>query len=147
MTVRGNTNTLDKFVIYLETEYYDEYVKEGIIRGATRDGPIEKGYKDVNCYLVEGKDNYFSIDVEQLSSVFPTLKFEYIEKCDDGQSSSDYRICLNGKTVDYNEGNSLTFDDGCVEERCNLCNCKLDTEAWWDGKCYECIELMKVLQQ
>jgi hypothetical protein len=139
MTVRGNTKTLDKFVNYLETEYYDEHVRELIKLN---------GYKDINCYVVEGTGNYFFIDVERLSNVFPGLKFEYIQECHDGQSGSDYRICLNGKTVDYNEGNSLTFDGKCEEEkeRCNLCNCKLAIEPWEFGECDECIDLESALR-
>lgn len=148
MIVRGNAEILRDFVKYLDNEYDDEYVREGIKRGYTRDGSIEHGYLNENCFFVEGDDNYFIIDIEKLSRIFPTLKFEYISQCSDGISSSSFQICLNGKSVDYNEGNSLSFDDGCVEEeRCKLCNDKLNLRGFNDGICYECIELMCALKQ
>jgi hypothetical protein len=88
---------------------------------------------------VEGSDNYFFINISQLSGKFPTLKFEYIQECSDGDSFSDYRICLNGKTVDYAAGNSFAFgkfDD--YEEKCLLCNSNLE---WNSELCDECSEL------
>jgi len=143
MTVKGNAEILRDFVEYLENEYDDEFVREGIKRGQTRDGNIEHEYIDDNCFSVWGDDNYFFIDIEGLSEKFSTLKFEYIQECHDGQSSSDYRVCLNGKSVAYASGNSFafgSFDESA--EKCRLCNSSLE----WDSElCDECSEFLEVL--
>jgi hypothetical protein len=143
MTVRGNAETLGKFARYFEGEYDDKWFEGGIKRGQLLDGYINKGYVNENCYLVEGDDSYFFIGIDELSKIFPTLKFEYIQECHDGQSSSDYRICLNGKTVDCHDGGiSLTFDESYIGEKCRLCNCETDD----DRLCYECDEFLYAMK-
>lgn len=139
MIVTGKSEILREFVKYLEDDYSDEYVREGIKSGGTRDGWINRGYSNENCYWVEGDDNYFYIEIDKLSRVFPTLKFEYISKSFDCITYSKYQIILNGKRVNYNEGNYLTFNDEDVEERCKLCNCELDYSPN-EGNCFNCEE-------
>ena len=60
LTVHGNAETLKKFAEYMETEYPDEYVRNGIRNGRTRDGWIDKEFLNANCYQIKGSDNAFN---------------------------------------------------------------------------------------
>ncbi len=137
--VRGNAKTLQEFAYYFEGEYDDEE-----LGGSIKDyySPILSG----NCYIFDEYGNYLWIDCEKLSNKFPNLKFDYIEECSDGNSVSLYRICLNGKLIDLDEGNSFAFGKYPDEyRRCAFCDCELEESA--SLLCEPCEEFGKETKQ
>jgi len=134
MTVTGNAEILRDFVYYFENTYDDQAVYSALHHAVE----VAHEYLDDNCYCVEGEANHFVIQEHILSKKFPGLKFENITECSDGDDVSDYSICINGKQVDYADGNSSAFGPYVTEEvKCSLCN----ASAKWlcnDEYCDEC---------
>lgn len=127
MTVIGNAKILRDFVKFLEDDYDDEFIREGIKRGQTRDSVIEHEFLGEDWKSVEWEYNYLFIDIIGLRKEFPTLKFEFNQECHDGQSSNDFRICLYGKSVDYAGGNIFVFGKFYEHiNKCERCNSNLE---------------------
>ena len=144
MIATGNAKILRDFVKYFENDYDGEgawYAKHE----ATE---VYREFLNDNCYCIKGSQNHFFFDIHRLSREFPTLKFENITECSDGADGSDYSIYINGKQVDYAEGNSSAFGPRAVYEvKCRLCNTSLESGDGWDEElCSECDDFRRAIK-
>ena len=135
LMVYGNAERLKKFAIYMETEYPDEYVRDGISDGRTRDGRIDKEFLGENCYKIEGCDNHFNfLEIGAASSAFPELRMDLIMIFEDDAFCS-YEVWINGKTLC-----SIGDDPDDLKRDYELCPiCQINMTA--DNMCFECSDL------